>query len=178
MGHPAKKFKKKLKKFFAGCLTAWHPAKADGRWPPSSRPPLPAVIFCRVAGTRQRLIFADGWNLPSARLPAKVDLPEAFLCRVSRGLAPGKEFLCRVPDKKHPANIFAPGKSAVSCSDARSVIFSGCLSDYSNSGLHVLYTITHVSMHNHRRLSFVGIIKILLEIQAHGKLLIRAFFRQ
>ena len=116
MGHPAKKFKKKLKKFFAGCLTAWHPAKADGRWPPSSRPPLPAAIFCRVAGTRQRPIFADGWNLPSARLPAKVDLPEAFLCRVSPGLAPGKEFLCRVPDKKHPANIFAPGKSAVSCS--------------------------------------------------------------
>jgi len=60
MGHPAKKFKKKLKKFFAGCLTAWHPAKADGRWPPSSRPPLPAAIFCRVAGTRQRPIFADG----------------------------------------------------------------------------------------------------------------------
>jgi len=44
-------------------------------------------------------------------------LPEAFLCRVSPGLAPGKEFLCRVPDKKHPANIFAPGKSAVSCSE-------------------------------------------------------------
>ena len=63
MGHPAKKFKKKI---FAGCLTAWHPAKADGRWPPSSRPHLPAAIFCRVAGTRQRPIFADGWNLPSA----------------------------------------------------------------------------------------------------------------
>ena len=106
MGHPAKKFKKKLKKFFAGCLTAWHPAKADGRWPPSSRPPLPAAIFCRVAGTRQRPIFADGWNLPSARHPAKAALPEAFLCRVPPGLAPGKEFLCRVPDKKHPANFF------------------------------------------------------------------------
>ena len=107
MGHPAKKFKKKLKKFFAGCLTAWHPAKADGRWPPSSRPPLPAAIFCRVAGTRQRPIFADGWNLPSARLPAKADLPEAFLRRV--------------PDKKHPANLFAPGKSAVSCSESEDI---------------------------------------------------------
>jgi hypothetical protein len=44
-----------------------------------------------VVGTRQRLIFADGWNLPGARHPAKADLPEAFLCRVSPGLAPGKD---------------------------------------------------------------------------------------
>ena len=116
-GAPGKEILKKIKKFFVGCLTAWHPAKADGSWPPSSRPLLPAAIFCRVAGTRQRPIFADGWNLPSARHPAKAALPEAFICRVPPGLAPGKEFLCRVPDKKHPANFFAPGKSAVSCCD-------------------------------------------------------------
>ena len=94
MGHPAKKFKKKLKKFFAGCLTAWHPAKADGRWPPSSRPPLPAAIFCRVAGTRQRPF-----------------LPTAGICRV-----PGtrQRLLCRRPlfagcrQARHPAkNSFA-----------------------------------------------------------------------
>jgi hypothetical protein len=47
-----------------------------------------------------------GWNLSGARHSAKADLPEAFLCRVSPGLAPGKEFLCRVPDKKHPVNFF------------------------------------------------------------------------
>jgi hypothetical protein len=63
-----------------------------------------------------KIIFADGWTLPSARHPAKAALPEAFICRVPPGLAPGKDFLYRVSDKKHPANHFAPGKSVVSCS--------------------------------------------------------------
>ena len=77
---------------------------AGGHILPSGRHPA-KTNFCR------RLEFAE------CRHPAKDALPEAFICRVPPGLAPGKEFLCRVPDKKHPANFFAPGKSAVSCCD-------------------------------------------------------------
>jgi hypothetical protein len=70
-----------------------------------------------VPGTRQRQIFADGWTLPSAGHPAKAALPEAFIYQVPPGLAPSKDFLYRVPDKKHPANHFAPGKSVVPYSE-------------------------------------------------------------
>ena len=105
-GAPGKEIKKNLKKFFVGCLTAWHPAKADGSWPPSSRPLLPAAIFCRVAGTRQKPIFADGWNLPSARTRQRL--------------------LCRRPlfARCRPVNFFAPGKSVVSCCDDGTLITS------------------------------------------------------
>jgi hypothetical protein len=67
---PDKVFFKKIKNFFAECLTAWHLAKADGSWPPSRRPPFTAAKFCRVPGTRQRQFFADGWTLPSAECRA------------------------------------------------------------------------------------------------------------
>jgi hypothetical protein len=70
--------------------SAWHSAKAD---------------FCR------RLDFAECLH------SAKAVLPSVFLCRVPLDLALGKECLYRVPDKKHPAKHFAPGKLSVSCSD-------------------------------------------------------------
>jgi hypothetical protein len=69
-----------------------------------------------LPSARQRPIFAEGWTLPSARHSANAGLPGAFLCRVPLGLALGKECLCRVPDKKHPAKHFAPGTAGVTCS--------------------------------------------------------------
>ena len=73
----------KNKKPFAECLTAGHSAKADGRWPPSRRPPLPTAKFCRVPGTRQRFfcrrpIFAERSALGKGKF-----LPTAKVCRVS-----------------------------------------------------------------------------------------------
>ena len=86
-------------------------AKADGRWPPSRWPPLPTVKFCRVPGTRQRFFCRR-------RLSAKAYLPTAYLCREPLGPALGKDCLCRVPDRKHSAKLFALGKSAVSGSES------------------------------------------------------------
>ena len=76
-------FFKKNKKPFAECLTAGHSAKANGRWPPSRRPPLPTAKFCRVPGTRQiffcrRPIFAERPALGKGKF-----LPTAKVCRVS-----------------------------------------------------------------------------------------------
>ena len=76
-------FKKINKKPFVECLTAGHSAKADGRWPPSRRPPLPTAKFCRVPGTRQRFfcrrpIFAERPALGKGKF-----LPTAKVCRVS-----------------------------------------------------------------------------------------------
>ena len=101
--------KNKNKKPFAESLTSGHSAKADGRWPPSRRAPLPTAKFYRVPGTRQRFFCRRP-------LSAKAYLPTAYLCRVPLGPALGKDCLCRVPDKKCSANCFALGKSAVSSS--------------------------------------------------------------
>ena len=136
-GHPAKKFKKNKKipcrvpngvapgKGWRQLSTVKPATFAGGHILPSGRHPT-------------KTIFADGWNLPSARHPAKAALPEAFLCRVSPGLAPGKEFLCQVPDKKHPANFFAPGKSAVSCCESLQTYVALCLSRISKLGIVVV----------------------------------------
>jgi hypothetical protein len=72
--------------------------------------------LCRRPG------FAEGWTLLSSWHSAKAVLPGAFLCRVPLDLALGKECLCRVPDKKHPAKHFAPDKSSVSCSESGKAI--------------------------------------------------------
>ena len=82
-GHSAKNFFKKNKKPFTERLTVGHSAKANGRWPPSRRPPLPMAKFCRVPGTRQRFfcrrpIFAERPALGKGKI-----LPTAKVCRVS-----------------------------------------------------------------------------------------------
>jgi hypothetical protein len=48
---------KKIKIFFAECLTAGHSAKVDDGWPPSRLPPLPTAKFCRVPDTQQRFFY-------------------------------------------------------------------------------------------------------------------------
>ena len=118
-GTRQRNLKKKLKKFFVGCLTAWHPAKADGSWPPSSRPLLPAAIFCRVAGTRQKPIFADGWNLPSARTRQRLLCRRPLFAGCRQAWHPAKNFFAGCPIKSTRQIFFAPGKSAVSCCDIR-----------------------------------------------------------
>ena len=73
---------------------AGHSAKADGRWPPSRRPPLPTAKFCRVPGTRQRFfcrrpIFAEHPALGKGKF-----LPTAKVCRVSSSR---QRQICRRP---------------------------------------------------------------------------------
>ena len=63
--------------------TAGRSAKADGRWPPSRRPPLPTAKFCRVPGTRQRFFCRRPIFAERPALGKGTFLPTAKVCRVS-----------------------------------------------------------------------------------------------
>ena len=92
---------------FAECLTAGHSAKGTTTDAVCPGPPLPSAPLCRVPGTRQRS------PLPSASLYRVPDTRQRDLCRV-RGLALGKEPLCRVPVVCYSTKLAALGKVTVS----------------------------------------------------------------
>ena len=92
---------------FAECLTAGHSAKGTTTDAVCLGHPLPSAALCRVPGTRQR------FPLPSAYLCREADTRQRDICRV-RGLALGKDPLCRVPVVCHSANLAALGKVTVS----------------------------------------------------------------
>jgi len=92
---------------FAECLTAGHSAKGTTTDAVCPGHPLPSAALCRVPGTRQRS------PLPSAYLCREADTRQRDICRV-RGLALGKEPLCRVPVVCHSINLAALGKVTVS----------------------------------------------------------------
>ena len=72
-----------------------------------------APLLCRGPGPRQRWALTEGVSLPRARPSAKKPLPKVTLCR---GLALGKDVLCRVPEIRPSANQITLGSVVVSSS--------------------------------------------------------------
>ena len=93
------------------------------------------------AGFRQRINFTNGWTLPGAWLPAKAALPGVSLCWEPLCPAPNKECLCRVPNKKLPANYFTPGKSTVSRSDSKFLVIVAIVDSFYHISWYSVYPV-------------------------------------
>ena len=72
-----------------------------------------ASLLCRGLGPRQRWTLTEGVSLPRARPSAKKPLLKVALCR---GLALGKDVLCRVSEIRPSAKQKTLGSVAVSSS--------------------------------------------------------------
>ena len=78
-----------------------------------------APLLCRGPGPRQRWALTEGVSLPRARPSAKKPLPKVTLCR---GLALGKDVLCRVPEIRPSAKQKTLGSVAVSSSGGMEIV--------------------------------------------------------